>query len=478
MANQSRLISGGTTYYIEGGGEYTGSGTPWTDVTASPYEIAMNDVAGTTYTPLASLRQEVYGGGPPFRNGQTLIYDSYGNVTETVTIQCRATSHDNAVALLQQLRRILNTALFSTPCILAIQPNGATNAVYFEVYGADVQEDARFINEEAGVVAAGHALVRAVVTWRRSPHGTLITAGETVLSALTFTNTGTGANNNTQAFSAASGDLIFEGQPLNISIKPASAATSVRRILLGSVLNRTYSTTGAGAGSNSSTTTPATFNTLANWTLTDKLTNAGIRPRVVLRFSTAPSTNCLLRLAISYPGSTANTFYTPWVSALEPLQNESHALVDMGTFQIDIVRGNGVLTAPATTSIVLQGLSTNGSNATATLGYSEYIWYYDWARIDTLFSFAADGTDQMNIDQFREVSGAPCTPWPNPAAIVSQSTSSAVEIGDVRGRLPRHFSGASLYLGWINTSGAHTTSHTATVSARVSPQWQTLRGSD
>lgn len=477
MADQSRLISGGTTYYLEGGGKYTGSGTPWTAVGTSPYQIAMNDTAGTNYTPLSPTRQEVYGGAPPFRDGQTLIYDSYGNVIETLTIQCRASTPDNAVTLLQQLRRILNTALFSAPCQLAFQPNGHTNAVYFNIYGADVQEDPRFVNDEADAANAGNALIRAVVTWRRVPHGTLITAGETVLSALTFTNTGTGSNNNTQAFSAASGDLISEGQPLNVSIKPASAGNSVRRILIGSVLNRTYSTTGAGAGSNSSTTIPATFNTLANWTLTDKLTNAGIKPRVVLRFSTAPSTNCLLRLAINYAGSTANTFYTPWVSALEPLQNERHKLVDMGTFPIDIVRRNGVLTTPAA-GLVLQGLSTDGISATATLGYSEYIWYYDWARIDTLFSFNADGTDQMNIDQFPEATGVPTTPWPNPAAIVSQSASSAVEIGDVRGRLPRHFSGASLYLGWINTSGGHTTSDTATVSARVAPQWLSLRGSD
>jgi hypothetical protein len=478
MADNSRLISGGVNYFIEGGGKYTGSGTPWTVVTTSPYQISMNDVAGSTYTPLASTRQEVYGGGPPFRDGQSLIYDSYGNVIESLVIQCRASTPDNAVVLLQQLRKILNTALFSTPCQLAFQPNGHTNAVYFEIYGADVQEDARFVNQEADAANAGSALVRAVVTWRRSPHGTLITAGETVLNALTFTNTGTGSNNNTQAFSAASGDLIYEGQPLNISIKPASAGNSVRRMLLGSVLNRTYSTTGAGAGSNSSTTTPATFNTLANWALTDKLTNAGIKPRVVLRFSTAPSTNCLLRLAINYPGSTANVFYTPWVSALEPLQNERHKLLDMGTFPIDIVRRNGVLTTPTTSQILLQGLSTDGLSATATLGYSEYIWYYDWCRIDTLFSFGANGTHQLNVDQFPEATGVPATPWPNPEAIVSASASSAIEIGDVRGRLPRYFSGASLYLGWINTSGGHTTTDTATVSARCAPQWLSLRGSD
>jgi hypothetical protein len=437
----------------------------------------MNDVTGQSWAPAAATRQEVYGGGPPFRIGQSLLYNSYGNAIETVPLQLRATSHDNAVFLLQQLREILNTALYTTPCILAVQPDGASNVIYFEIYSADVQESPRFINEEAGMVASGKALLRAIVSWRRSPHGSLITTGETVLNALTFTNTGTGANNDTQAMSAASGDLIYEGQPLNITITPASAATSVRRTLIGSVLNRTYSTTGAGAGSNSSTTTPATFNTLANWTMTDRLTNNGISPRVVLRFSTAPSANCLLRLAINIAGSSANTFYTPWVSAREPIQDEQHKLVDMGTFPADILRRNGVVTAPSV-GIVLQGLSTDGLSATATLGYSEYIWYYDWARIDTLFSFSANGTHKLFIDEYPEATGVPCLPYGSPEAIVYASSSAIQEIGDVRGRLPRYFSGASLYLGWINTSGGHTTTHTATVTARCAPQWATLRGAD
>jgi hypothetical protein len=478
MANQSRLISGGVNYYIEGGGKYTGSGTPWTVVGTSPYAIAMNDTAGTSYTPMAATRQEVYGGGPPFRNGQTLIYDSYGNVTETVTIQCRANSHDNAVALLQQLRKILNTALFSTPCQLAYQPNGATNAAYFEIYGADVQEDQRFVNSEAVAGASGNALVRAVVTWRRSPFSALISTGETVLSTLTFTNTGTGANNNTQAFSTASGELISEGQPLNISIKPAVVAvTSVRRTYLGSVLSRTYSTTGAGAQSTSSTSANSLV-TLATWVVTSKITNTGIKPRVVLRFSTAPTANMLLRLGIFTSSSGYDAYYTPWVSATEPVLGDQHKLVDMGTFPLDAIRRNGVITTPTIHSIVLQGRSTDGLSASLTLGYSEYIWYYDWCRIDTPSFFDTDGTQTLYVDQFPEATGVPCLPWDGGQAFAASGTSEFLTMGDVRGRLPRYFSGASLYVGWVNNSGGHTTTHTATVSARVAPLWATLRGGD
>lgn len=476
MADQSRLISGGTNYYLEGGGSYTGSGTPWTSSTGSPYALAMNETVGQMWTPQAAQRQEVYGGGPPFRNGQTPIYDSYGNVAETLVIQCRANSHDNAVFLLQQLRKILNTALFSTPCILAVQPNGASNAVYYDIYGADVQEDARFVNQEAGAAASGHALIRAVVTWRRSPHGALITSGETVLSTLTFTNTGTGANNNTRAFSAASGDLIYEGQPLNLSFKPANvAATSVLRTFMGSVLNRTYSTTGAaGLSTTNAITNPAT-DALANWTITDKLTNAGIKPRVMLRFSVAPSLNIVFRLSVSLFNNTAYAYKTPWVSPVTSLVG--YKLLDMGTFPVDAVRRNGVVTTPVA-ALTLEYASTNGASATATLGYSEYIWYYDWCRIDTPAGFVTDGTRQMNIDQFPEVSNVPATPWPTPQAMVSSSASQMDAFGSVRGRLPRYFSDASFYLGWVITGGDHNTAHTATVSARVSPQWASLRGND
>jgi hypothetical protein len=118
------LISGSSTYYLSLDGTkrtyYNGSGSPWATQSTTPYDLAMNDITGQRWTPHIAPRQEVYGGGPPFRNGQTLIYNSYGNVTETFPIQIYATSHNNAVLLLRQLRTALSSTLLSAPPVLGV----------------------------------------------------------------------------------------------------------------------------------------------------------------------------------------------------------------------------------------------------------------------------------------------------------------------------------------------------------------------
>lgn len=469
MADQSRLISGGTNYYLEGGGEYTGSGTPWTAVGTSPYEIAMNDVAGSTYTPLAAVRQEVYGGGPPFRNGQTLIYDSYGNVTETVTIQCRANSHDNAVTLLQQLRKILNTALFSTPCILAIQPNGASNPVYFEIYGADVQEDARFINEEAGAAAAGHALLRAVVTWRRSSHGGLLSAGETLINAVTFNNTGTGSPDNIDAFTTGAGELIYEGGPLNIKFKPSTASSDPATVYLASIASRVYQ---AFTGSTTSNTT--TFTSIgapgSAFTATALLTNRGLKARVVARFS-AMSTNAEIRIAYGTASLTLQrtrgvipgTSTATWVD-FGPLNLPSQYLASV--------------TAADDISLVVEVRSTNGSAVSVTCAYIEVLLYYDFCKVTVgggqVITVASN--EYLYVDSFVVKTGYPALPRPLPRAWIYSSGDVMNYACEIRGTPPRYFSGASLYAAWLNISKLHTTTQAAAVSAFHSPLYKTLRG--
>ena len=464
MANQSRLISGGTTYYLEGGGEYSGSGTPWTVVTTSPYEIAMNDVAGSTYTPLAAPRQEVYGGGPPFRNGQTPIYDSYGNVSETIVIQCRATSHDNAVALLQQLRKILNTALFSTPCQLAIQPNGATNAVYFEIYGADVQEDARFINEESGVAAGGHALLRAVVTWRRSPHGGLLSSGETLINAQSIRNTGTGSPDNVEAFSTGAGELIYEGGPLNIKFLPTTASSNPAMVYLASIHTRTYTAFTGSTTSPTTTFTPIGGPGVPNSALL--LTNRGLKVRVMGRFS-AMSTNAELRLGYGLGQYTRPVI--PNVSTA--------CLVDFGMLSY----ADLYLASVSTTQYLdfnVEVRSTTGGAVAVTCGYVEMLFYYDFCRVRSPVGVGIDVSqnEYLYLDSFVVKTGYPALPRPRPSAWIYSSADLANYPWEVRGTPPRYVSGASLYAAWVNASSLHTTTQAATVSAFHGPLYTTLRG--
>lgn len=470
MANNSRLISGGANYFIEGGAEYTGSGTPWTVVTTSPYELAMNDVAGPPWTPQAATRQEVYGGGPPFRNGQSLIYDSYGNVIETLVIQCRANSHDNAVFLLQQLRKILNTALFSAPCVLAVQPNGATNAVYFEIYGADVQEHPGFVNEEAANVAAGSALVRAVVTWRRSPHGGSA-ALATLFTNTTFTNNGSG---NLTSLGALTGDLIYEGQPLNLKIDgPAASSTNVDTIWLASAHSRAKTTHTSATGS---TTTSTSVHSTATIDATPLLANRGIDLAIFVRFSSVTAGNkALFSMQVTTDDAKVITPQTAW----SPMPVTSGTtMVYAGTFSLDGQR------IPLATAITLEYTfwvkSTDGTTVAYTVDYTESVFAYTVAEItqNAASSLAyGNGDGLLYVTSAQNLNGQawfPLTP-----TRVYRALSAGVNVSytpTLRGEAPRAFSGASLWAAWTGTLAVHTTTDTLRVTPTHAPQYVSLRG--
>lgn len=469
MASNIYLISGGTNYYISGGGAsqtvYAGSGTPWTAQSTTPYEIAMNSTVGAPWTPTAAQRQEVYGGGPPFRDGQTPIYDSYGNVTETLTIQMRATTHDNAVALLRQLRQILNTALFSTPCILAVQPNGSTNTLHFDIYGADVQEDPRFINEESGI--SGLKLVRAVVTWRRSPHGGLLSTGETLINAVSIRNTGTGSPDNVEAYSTGAGELIYEGSPLNIKFTPTTASSDPTTIHLASVASRSYD--GSLAGTSSTTSTTFEFLDSTSTSIAALFTARGLKMRVIGRFS-AMSTNAEVRLYYGvgeYPAQ-----YTRGV-----IPNSSVAqLVDFGVMT-PANRYLPSVTAGDSCYLQVQVRSTNGAAVSVTIDAIDILFYYDFCTVKTLSSaMDVGGSDYLYLDAAVIKSGYPVLPRQTPQAWVFTSTNVASHLCELRGTPPRYFSGSSLYAAWNSALVAHATTQAATVSAFHAPLWKTLRG--
>lgn len=468
MADNTRLISGGVNYFIEGGTgtntQYNGSGTPWTVVTTSPYEYAMNDVAGKKYTPLAPARQEVYGGGQPIHDGADLLYDTHGNQIETLTIQCRGTTYDNSVFLLLQLRNILNTALYTTPCILAFQPNGASQAVYYEILGADVQEDVGFTNDNQKVLASGHGLIRAVVTWRKKPFGGRLSTGETLLSGLTFTNTGTGANNNTQAYGTGGGDMINEGSPLNIKWK--AAATTNAQIYMASVIERLYSVTSAGAFSTSSQTGVVQFATGLSFTNQPYANNA-LKGRVLLRFS---ALNALTQLrVIVFPSDAASTpiYTSPWVTP--PIAGAT--LVDMGAFDLSVFRYN----YDNSMRIGVYQRSTTGGSATMTFTYMEVLAYYTFASVEAV-SVTFLNTNEVRVMSFIERTNAPVLAKYPPLVGVSTAGSVLESTHRLRGEAPRYYAGASLYLAWLTSTFTHGTADTAVVTGTHAPQFNSLRG--
>jgi hypothetical protein len=473
--NAVYLISGGVTYYLSGSttNYYAGSGAPWTAENTSPYRLSLND-GSPIWVPQPSLIQAIYGGGPPLRNGRTLLDRSRDDVTEQIGIQMYGTTADNAITLLQQLRKILNTALYSVPCVLAIQ--SGTNTAYFEIAHADVVETASYLT--LGGTAQNE--IRATITWRRSFAGTRLSSGETLINAAAFGNVGTGSPDNIVSYSTGAGDLIYEGQPLNIQFLPDSTANrALSRLYLASIYSRTYSTV-AGAPFSTTSTTGANLYTHSAWTITDMLTRQGLKPRTVLRCSSAPSSNLQLRL-VAYFSSSAVPFYTgPWFTP-----PASSWYVDMGKFPTEMIRQSKGLTSVSVV-VRLQGRSTDGLSASISPTYIEQILYYDWCRLDqgTERLLAMDGTNYLLIDTFAEQTDAVCLPHRTGQAFAVLAGSPADEVWTPRGRLPRYFSGASLYAAWLDQSTGiagehqHQTARTATATVTHAPLWLTLRGAN
>lgn len=454
------LTSGGTNYYLSGSTTtpYTGSGTPWTAENTTPYRLSLND-ATPIWVPQPALAQMVYGGGPPFRSGRKPVYLSYDDVTEQVGIQMYANSADNAAALLQQLRRILNTALFTVRCILAVQTG--TNTAYYEISSADVVETNSYLTE--GPTTA--VLIRATITWTRTPFGGRLSTGETLLSSASFTNTGTGTPDNVEAYSTGAGDLINQGQPLNVKFLGASVTG---RIWLASILERKYSTQNVGAFSTTSTT--GSLKCSMSFTMTNEPEdNAGIKGRVMLRLSAVSSNTQMRAIVTLFSSGSSEIYRSPWVSP--PVAGAT--LLDMGGFSLEALRRGNM--GSRLLAVDFYQRSTDGANATVTTTYQEALYYYTFCQIDKGGSTFAVSPSGVRALGFVEQTNRPCLPW-TPTAIYQTNGSDLNEILNVRGTLPLYYPGASLYAAWLSGTYTHSTTDTATITATHAPLYQTLRG--
>lgn len=468
--NTVRLIDpSGTSYYLSGGGSgqtpYSGSGTPWTAESTAPYELSLNDIS-PIWAPTPAPGQLIMGGGPPFSLGRRPLYAGYDNVTESVGIQLKAsgsgnTAKDNAIALLNQLRQVLNTARFSLPCLLAVQ--SGTNTSYVEIYWADVPEMPNYIAEADGTW-------RVTITWQRSP---LWSAGSltTLQSAITVTNSGTGGNNNTRSLSTITGDLLYEGSPLNIKLDPVSGGAY---FYFGTVYQRIYSTSGAGTTTTSSTSGAAAFNDATAALTNPARTRNGLRLRVMLR-CTSISAKAQVRVQLISAQSSENLWIGPWVAG-----NAT------GVTQIDVtpqgVPLDSIRRALLTTGDVNIGLvvrSTDGTSVSVNVHSCEYLLYYTFCRVDavnTQGGVGAPGLDYLQLEQAQNLNGTAYLPAPGVAYVGSSSGGGLGGIATVRGALPRAISGASLYMSWLTSTYAHTNTDTAAVTTTHLPLYRSVRG--
>lgn len=442
----------GTTYHLAGtGASYTGSGSPWTSQATSPYQLSMNDRT-PVWTPTAA---------PPL---VALDGRGLGPVEEAVGLQMYASSHDNAVALLRLLRRALNTATLTRPCILGVQPDGASQTVYYEILSATVQETTDFINQEAAV---GTKILRATITWVRSPLGGRLSSGETLINGVSVSNTGTGSPDNVESLgSSGTGEHYPEGGPLNVRITP-SAGSPLGEIFLSTVASRTFTDTNNSLVTSSTTGTTITTGSISAATF---VTTRGVRGRLLFRITNASST-LEVRTVVSGSSSTNPLYTSPWVRA-SPSGSGVNVLLDMGGFLPRYLWQEGQASTTNLTFSV-EARSTTGAATTGVLDYWEYLVYYTFCAV-TRSSGASNLTTV--VEQFYERSGRPAIPRPLTAYTHTSGTFEFVE--RVRGRPPIYLPSASLYVAWRGTvtQNEHTTSQTATLTATHAPLFYTLRG--
>lgn len=454
----------GTTYHLAGtGASYTGSGSPWTSQATSPYQLSMNDRT-PVWTPTAAPPLVALDGGPPFRIGADLAGRGLGPVEEAVGLQMYASSHDNAVALLRLLRRALNTATLTRPCILGVQPDGASQTVYYEILSATVQETTDFINQEAAV---GTKILRATITWVRSPLGGRLSSGETLINGVTIANTGTGSPDNVEALgSSGTGEYYPEGGPLNIRITP-SAGSPIGEIFLATVASRAYTDTSDSMATSSTSGVATGGATLSAATF---VTTRGVRGRIMLRVTNASDT-LEVQAIVSGASGTGPIYTSPWVRA-SPSGSGTSVLLDMGGFQPRYLYQEGQAST-TNLSLTVRSRSTTGAATTGTLDYIEYLVYYTFCSV-TRSTGASSYTTV--VEQFYERSGRPAIPRPIIAYTHNAGNFEFVE--RVRGRAPIYLPSASLYAAWRGTvtQNIHTTSQTATLTATHAPLFYTLRG--
>lgn len=460
--NTVYLIAGGTNYYLSGQAtpsqvKYAGSGTPWTVESTSPYELANNDVTGSVWVPEPAPRQTLYSGGPPFRNGRTPISTAYDHIVEPVGIQMKATTKDNAIFLLRQLDQILN--LSSAPCILAVQ--GGTNTTYYEISGADVPVLPTYLSEPDGVF-------RATINWTRSPHGG-VSSLTTLLSSSTFGN-GSGANANTKSLGAITGDLIYEGMPLNIRFTPSSVAYD--RVYAATVSERVKtSVSDTIAGDTSIYPVGVQFLAASGIDVSTLRTDTRLRFRVLARLKTLTNpTKARVWGYVNYANILGQTDVPLPIVTLGA--NTAAQLIDLGGYPLDTLR-NVIMTAPAV-AVVLYLSSTDGTSVTATLDYVETLLYYDFASATGARSTS---TDRIYMLGAQNLNGAAYLPTQTPQSFVTSSADVWRKMALIRGTLPRAYSGASLYVAAVRSSdNNHTDTDTITVNAQLAPLYRTIRG--
>lgn len=466
MASSVILQSVGTegtayTIHLAGSGtSYTGSGTPWTSQSTSPYVLSMNGVTGSIWTPTAPPLVDILSGTPPFADGATPVFRGYGNRTETIGIQMYASSYDNAVDLLVRLRLALSPGLTTYAPSITVRYNGATNTIGFSVVSGTVQELPDFVNQEAG---ASPRILRATMTLVLRPMGYKDAA--LINNASTMNNSGTSAPTNLRAFGTLTAETIYEGAPLNLIMD--TGATSFSRMYLASAIGRVYTTTGAATYTTSSTSGAVSSNVVTDSTAGNYINRYSARCRFLVHASVAATAQ--FRLEVAFATTSTAPFYTsPWISSTGGVAQ----LIDCGSVAINALRSSlAFSTANFVVSIRYRSLS--GASVSTVVTSWQFLYYYDFCIVNPNYAAGNIGT-AIAIDTFADNTGSGTR---SPRCYTVSGTD-ATGVVDMRGTPPRYYAGCSLFAAYLTgTTGLYTVANTMTATVRGLTQYRTLKGS-
>jgi hypothetical protein len=465
-ANTVAILSGGSSYFFNDGTaaptDYTGANSPWTNAVGSCYVLANNTTAGPIWVPQAPVAQMIYSGGPPFAIGRKPVLRAFDTVTEQIGIQLNATTKDNAIFLLRQLRQVLNTATYSLPAVLSVK--GGTNTGYAEIFSADIQESALYLNETTGKW-------RAAIAWTRSPlFG--VSSLATLVNGATMTNRGTSTNPNIQALGALTGDLVNEGQPLNIKLVKPSGTSAPSHFYFATVVSRVYTAIATGAFTTASTALPGTTIGTITPSITSALTNDAIKARFVGRVKTLTNPSHAIVSVRVYTSGAGFIWQSKWIPLLTDTTGQyvDFGAMDLSFFQIPIATA---ITLSA--DILLR--SADGTSVTLTLDYMEFLLYYDFCYAD--FTTSMSSGEALFLDQAQNRSGGGWLPMQRARAYYGTSVSvfDPTIPGIIVGDPPLARPNTSLYVAWRGTlDGAHVATETSTVTVTHAPLYYTVRG--
>jgi len=416
-------------------------------------------VVDEQYTIQAPNPEPLWSGGPPLRDGSSLLDQSYPNGSDSIVVACYGSSPDNLASLIRQLDQLL---LATTPIVFSIQPNGTTSPLVTEIYTATAQPVTNYHVQP--LRGSSTAVLR--ISFVRYPHFGRLSSGETLINAVSLTNSGSG-NANVTAFSSGAGDLIYAGGPVNYTA--SGFTTNPAELWLASIAAHAY-VSSSGTFSSTSTTPVGVGTPTNSISATSIKPDNRLRIRIILRLTSA-SANLRVgcRVVADWSDNSSILYQSPYVAPLS--SSATGTLVDLGYFSGDYFRQNNA--TAGTFAVVVYYYSSDGAATSGAVASFEALFYYDLCKFYRSVSPGSAQFDTLNSTSFREVTGSAALPVIPDG--VRMRVSGIDKSGHVRGRPPRYVSGASLWAAWMS-GGIHNNTHTATFSATHGPLYAVGRG--